>query len=77
MQPEKAAVERLPRRSRRKHAVQLELSDRSLRRILKLDFQFYPYPTTKSKLWFQQDTATEHITQNSLDVLGANDSMRG
>lgn len=57
--------------------VQLELSDRSVRRTLKLDFQFYPYPTTKSKLWFQQDTATDHITQNSLDVLRENVSMRG
>lgn len=77
MQPERAAVEGSPGRSRRKHAVQLELSDRSVRRILKLDFQFYPYPITKIKLWFQQDTATDHITQNSLDVLRENVSMRG
>lgn len=53
------------------------LSDQSVRRILKLDFQFYPYPITKVKLWFQQDTATDHITQNSLDVLRENVSMRG
>lgn len=39
----RAAVERSPRRSARRHAVALGMSDRSLRRILKLDLQFHPY----------------------------------
>lgn len=39
----RAAVVQSPRRSARKHAVALGMSDRSLRRILKLDLKFHPY----------------------------------
>jgi len=37
------AVERSPRRSARKHAVALAISDCSLRRILHEDLSFHPY----------------------------------
>lgn len=39
----RAAFVQSPRRSSRKHAVALGMSDRSLRRILHFDLQFHPY----------------------------------
>lgn len=37
------AFSRSPRRSARKHALQLDISDRSVRRILHKELQYHPY----------------------------------
>ena len=61
------ALERSPRRSVRPHSQLLNLSDRSVRRILHHDLHFHPYKLATA--WFQQDGATAHMARLSMNTL--------
>ena len=63
------SVLRLPRRSARKHAATLGISDRSLRRIIHRDVSFHPYKMAAVQKLIEQDWPAR---QNSCEALRDN-----
>ena len=57
----RAAIERSPRRSARKHAIALQLSERSVRRILHRDLKMHPYKMVIAQEMSDRDFET-HVT---------------
>ena len=62
----RASMLRSPRRSARKHASALGLSDRSARRILHEDFHFYPYKMAIAQELYKRDFNSR---RNACEVL--------
>ncbi|XP_066969142.1 uncharacterized protein [Macrobrachium rosenbergii] len=64
----RAAIIQSPRRSARRHAVALQISSRSLRRILHMDLNFHPYKMMMAQELNQADFANcQNLCENMLE----------
>lgn len=69
------ALARSPRKSAMRHSLELGLSDRTVRRILKSDLNFHPYKIQVVQALQPQDfNRRVHFCQQMLDVIGRNEN---
>jgi len=57
----RASIQQLPKRSARKHAMAMELSNRNLRRILHADLKLHPYKMMLAQELSERDHANRKV----------------